>query len=523
MGHQPIFIAYGEPQRSVASSAFILKFIFVGIADMGGIMENEMKQILTTKRFDTTHTVEVTEDFSLPDYIPEVRRVVGVRANANVDGKYLNGDELEADGVVSYTILYMGGDGGLSAAPLDSSFSGRIPVRSAEGDVFGVEDIALSAAADNVVCRVTAPRRLTLSSKVKLRMFSQRTVDCGAGLEAESGEMPVRLKKETVPYAALKAHRANIECGGELREREGTKVISASGCLNMGEAKVVAEGIAVSGEARISLLLLTPDGVYTTAKGRSAVDMTLPCESGSLITAAAYGRCLMCEVDVAEDGLITWNMECDIDCDGVYGGEGEVSTDGYCTTCAETCTYADTATLSALRGVNGRLTVAGTKSVRSGMSVAGSFGRGTFERAEMNGGKLVLTGNATITAILCGDGEAVSEEMVLPVRYECDADGRGVENIAGKCEIGVWDCTARCDGETLSVTAELGINGVFLGERNVRTLAAITPDTEHSATRRRNVMTVCVPDGTETEWDIMKRYRVAEGAPKRSGKVYIIS
>jgi hypothetical protein len=53
-------------------------------------MENSMTKILAVKRLDTTQSMDVTEDFSLPDYIPEVRRVVGVQSNASVDGKYLN-------------------------------------------------------------------------------------------------------------------------------------------------------------------------------------------------------------------------------------------------------------------------------------------------------------------------------------------------------------------------------------------------------------------------------------------------
>ena len=83
-------------------------------------MENEMNRQLSVKRFDSVHTTDVSEDFSLPDYIPEVRRVVGVQSSSTVDGKYLNGDELEADGSVMYTVIYLGGDGGLCAVPLSS-------------------------------------------------------------------------------------------------------------------------------------------------------------------------------------------------------------------------------------------------------------------------------------------------------------------------------------------------------------------------------------------------------------------
>lgn len=36
------------------------------------------------KRCDTENTVDVSEDFVLPDYCPEVRRVLGVTARASV-------------------------------------------------------------------------------------------------------------------------------------------------------------------------------------------------------------------------------------------------------------------------------------------------------------------------------------------------------------------------------------------------------------------------------------------------------
>ncbi|MBE6597855.1 MAG: hypothetical protein E7638_00270 [Ruminococcaceae bacterium] len=487
-------------------------------------MENEITRKLALKRFDTTHTLDVTEDFSLPDYIPEVRRIVGVQASPSVDGKYLNGDELEADGTVSYTVLYLGGDGGLCSVPLTTAFDGRIPVKSTEGDVFGTDDLSLSSSAENVICRVTAPRRLTLSSKVKMRLFSQKTVDCAEKISAEDKKASVKLKKDKAEYAAVKALRSNIECGGELREREGTKVISAVGSLSINDAKVTKDGISVMGEARISLLLLTPDGVYTTAKGRCAVDTVIPCDTANAMGAAAYGRCLMCEIDTAEDGLITWNMECDIDCDCMMGGETEISTDGYCADYRDECTYTDAAALSALKGVNGRLTVSGTKAVRPGMTWAGGWGKAAFDKAEQNGRRLTLTGNAVITSILCGEGEATAEECVIPVKYECETDGKesGGE-LVGKCEFSVCDVGGRCDGETLNVTAELAINGVFLGERGLRYLETMTIDENAPTARRKNVLTICVPDEGESEWDVMKRYRVGDNGVNRTGKVYIIS
>ena len=54
------------------------------------------------KRFDTGTLAELSEDFTLPDYQAEVRRILGVRAQAVIDGKYLHqagvaGVDLEGD------------------------------------------------------------------------------------------------------------------------------------------------------------------------------------------------------------------------------------------------------------------------------------------------------------------------------------------------------------------------------------------------------------------------------------------
>jgi len=489
-------------------------------------MENGMTDRLAVKRFDSCHTVEAAEDFSLPDYVPEVRRVVGVQASASVDGKYLNGDTLEADGCVNYTVLYLGGEGGLCAVPLSSSFEGKIPVKTAEGDTFGADDVSLAASAENITCRVTAPRRLTLSSRVKLRVFSQRIMDCRERIEPEGFSDTVHRKRETVSCAAVKTVRFNGECGGELREREGTKVISAQGSVHISEAKPAADGIAVSGEGRTAILVLTPEGVYTTVRSRCAIDTVIPCGTEDVRSAAAYGRCLMCEVEAAEDGLITWNMEFDIDCDAVTGGDNEITADAYSSDYSDVCTYSEVTALSHVKCVNGRLTVTGSRQIRPGMTWAGGWGRAVFDHvsAERNGSRLVITGTAYVTSVLFGEGEAVSEEIAVPVKYECETEPAAEVNgdPVPKCEILVCEVSGRCDGDTLNVSAELAIGGVFLAERNVRYLESLSMDAETPVSRKKNMIRICVPDGTESEWDIMKRYRAGEGALKKAGRVYLI-
>jgi len=234
----------------------------------------------------------------------------------------------------------------------------------------------------------------------------------------------------------------------------------------------------------------------------------------------------MCEIETADDGLISWNIEYDIDCDIVRSGESEISIDGYSPEYSDECEFCDVSSLSCMKCLNSRLSVSGSKQIKPGMTYAGGWGRAVFDKAERNGSRLVISGNAYITSILCGEGEAVSEECVIPVKYECEAESpnsdKSGNGIVGKCEIIVCDTSGRCDGETLNVTAELALNGVFLEENGVRYLSCIKLDTSSRIAKKKNVIKICVPDKNESEWDIMKRYRVADSSPKKSGGVYIV-
>ena len=132
---------------------------------------------------------ETAEDFVLPDYMAEVQRIVGVTAGVTLDDAFLEGDFLEAEGSVLYTVLYQSSDKGLASAPLTSRYSCRLPLNRQEGDGFGVEDVVFQTGVENVVCRVSSPRKLSLSSKVRLQCFSLGCANGSHRVEAENEEL----------------------------------------------------------------------------------------------------------------------------------------------------------------------------------------------------------------------------------------------------------------------------------------------------------------------------------------------
>lgn len=484
-----------------------------------------MEQTIYVKRFDTSGVCDVTEDVVLPDYIPEVRRVIGVRATAFADGKYLSGDELEADGGVTYNVMYIGGDGAVCMTSQTSSYTGRVLLKT-EDDRFTPQDVVLSCSAENVNCRVTAPRRITLSSKVRMRVLSQKATD--AGMKSNTNTGAVRRKTEKTSCAVMTEYRQSGECGGEIREREGVRVVMASGELCLSDTRVNGGAVDVKGDVYVTAVLLSPDGTYTTAKSRVPIEeeISLPeLVQGSVYSAAAFGDTALLEITAGEDGVLTWRMEYDVDCVVIRSTETILTTDAYLAGCADTIETASHEAIYPACAWGGRLTIQSSVKQKPGMSYVCAWGRGNAERTETSGGRAVISGNAYLSVVEAGGGEAVLEEAAIPFRCECEALTDKTADpscITGKLAVRVVDIQARADGDVLNLTAELAISAALIGTETVKCVSAISPVSEDMPERKsENRIRIYVPDDGESAWDVEKRFRLGHEA-KADGGVYVI-
>ena len=483
-----------------------------------------MNQTIYVKRFDTAAVCDVSEDFVLPDYIPEVRRVIGVRASVSADGKYLSGDELETDGGVTYNVMYVGGDGAICMTSQTSSYTGRIPLK-AEDDRFTPQDIVLSCTAENVNCRVTAPRKITLSSKVRMKILSQKPADVTMKTE---GDFAVRRKTEERKCAVMAEYRQTGECSGEMREREGMQVICAGGELCLSDVRVNGGAVTIKGDAYVTAVLLSPEGTYVTAKSRVPVEeeITLPeVPRDCTCHAAAFGEVVLLEMQAADDGVLTWRMEYDTDCTVIKSTEASVVTDAYLVGSADVPETVSYDSVYPACAVNGRLTTQASLKLKPGMTYVCAWGRGTADRLETANGRTVISGNVFVSAVEAGGGEAILDEVSVPFRYECESvTDKTADHVclAGKTSVRVTDIQARADGDVLNLTAELAISAAVVGMETVKCVSSISPAPDDGTAKKNETMIrIYVPDDGESAWDVEKRFRLGKAA-SADGGVYVI-
>ena len=129
---------------------------------------------------------EVNEEFNLPEYEPEIKKILRVTARILPAGKYIGAGKAEFAGSVIYGVIYLGSEGEIGSVNLSSDWELAVPFPETDGECA----VYASVRADNVTCRPTGPRRLSFRTRLKSRI-----------------EMYDIVVKEKVRNAILKIHK----------------------------------------------------------------------------------------------------------------------------------------------------------------------------------------------------------------------------------------------------------------------------------------------------------------------------
>ena len=153
------------------------------------------KNCVVIKTFENTVIKEVNADCTLPDYLPDVSRILRADARVCRAGKYINGSSLEYDGTVNFSIIYSTADGIVKNAEFSSDYGGSMPLGDFSGDCSVDADTEL----DSVTVRLQNPRKL--SAKARVSVSAQiNCLDCAspAVTGRTGGGDDIRCKTENI-------------------------------------------------------------------------------------------------------------------------------------------------------------------------------------------------------------------------------------------------------------------------------------------------------------------------------------
>ncbi|MBP3666947.1 MAG: hypothetical protein J6K29_07840 [Clostridia bacterium] len=484
-------------------------------------------------------TAEVAGDFTLPDYQPEIKRLLRIGVNLLPPEPYSGGSEIA--GSMDYYVLYIGQEGGVYCAPLSTEY--RLEVRNeGEGVVasMGEPSVCLCDLSSEVpIGRVLAPRRLNIRCKIKARVgmygespLSTVSEENDPTVEALTAEATAgRVFRGMGQLTALQDDVILPPADGEMR------VVCAEGQVMVTEATPALGLVNCRGEVTVKLTLTPAETMAEFASDvppeprapkltvlRRKIPFSISVETEGVTpacTATACGYCTEISVEM-EEGQLHVETGVSVEARAQKNETVTFVKDLYSTRREVACLYATYPAEKALRALNGNFTLSDSLPLSEvGIHPAATVADITATAlpdaltADPAKGRCVLTGTCRCHLLLLRDGEFTTAEPVIPFRYEFDDPSLlqasdGTLPVAFDGGVTVINCRARMDGERMGIDAELS---VAVRTHTPAPFTALT-DTEfkNEVTRRQGEYIICFPAPTDSVWSVAKRYHAPMAA-----------
>ena len=477
--------------------------------------ENQEMQYMTQPICRQSVKEELSADYTLPDYRPEIRRLLYVGAVVLPPAKYVGGGRVELDGVVEYQILYVGADGELYSAPLTGEYGVALPLEGGAQIDFGEGVCVLSSArAESVTPRVTGPRRLTLRTRLVCEVSAYGKRPMAESVRGEAAPESICVMQKEASVAELSSFSSDeITLLDEVAlPSADARVVSADGRVMMRPATRGEGEVTLEGDVLLSVLCAYPDGRVDTVDKKipfASVQQTdaLMGEGCELLTRGQVRELtvnveegkLLCEIRVTTDTRVMSNRPL------------AYRSDLFSTACPTEVTVGRYTLPVHLHSFGGNLTQSERLALAQvglveGTKIVTAFGTASLESGEeKDGGKYALTGQCRYVLICERDGEFSASEVSLPLRYVTErADGRVT---AFDAVATVVACRAQVNGDTLELDAELSVGGSLMGEQTVCPVEEVSFG--EAEPRPCGQMIFCFPAPGESLWEVAKRYRVS--------------
>ena len=490
-------------------------------------------------------TAEVTGDFTLPDYQPEIKKLLRIGVNLLPPDAGRGGSDLM--GSMDYYVLYVGMDGGVYCAPLSTEYRLESPGEGGGAGLpaaMGEPTLCLCDLSSEVpVGRVVSPRRLSIRCRVKARVRAYGECPLGPWSGGD-GDPTVETLTAEVPAGRLyRALGEPLALGDDiiLSPAEGEmRVVCAEGQVMMTEAIPSAGVVSCRGEVTVKLTLCPADTMgdmtvepagdapaersappLTVLQRKIPFSLTVGMEGvTSSCAATACGYCSEITVQM-DDGRLHLDVGVLTE---VRAQQNEVVSyvaDLYSTRREGINRYAEYPAEVGQRALNGNFTLSDSLPLsEAGIDPAARVADVTAVAvpeeltAIPDKGRCVLTGKCRCHLLLQKDGEIGAAEVELPFRYEFDdlnlprGDGATVPAFDGS--VTVVNCRARMDGERVGIDAELAVSVRTHVPAPFTALTDVSLGNE--VTRRRGEYVICFPAPTDTVWSVAKRYHAPMAA-----------
>ncbi len=472
---------------------------------------------------------ELSDDFILPDYLPDVKKVVWVEACPRLGNRFLGSGILEFEGAVAYKVLYIADDNRVRCAAFLSDFKNKIAGDELSEDCVDI----LRPVASELNCRMQNPRKLNIRCKAGVTGAIWRRATFLPELYGARGndEKSIETKENCVDALNITNRRETGMVFSEDITLDSSmppigEMICSSAAIYVDECRPSGNELLLRGVCEL-------EAIYSTASGEGEdyvlLRRTLPYSQALDADSLKDGcTCLVTvlpegiTVNVREDEfgkrrMIELDINYSLDVEAihpkkVYYCEDCYSVDRECqTTQANQQIWRLSDSMRCSFSINENrllqdIDAIGMREVKACNVMPVMY----LEAERTKKSRPVLGGSAKVSILgVKEDGQYCSTVLELPLRFE------GETPLKDEQVKTVIDCRAsgircRVDDEKLYIDFEVICNVLLTAAQDAQTIQVIRmlPDKPREGDKGA-VATLYFPENGETLFDIAKKYKVA--------------
>ena len=483
--------------------------------------------------FDGRFVKETSEDFILPDYLPDIKKIVSTFPTSLIKGRFLGSGTLEYEGEVSYRILYVAEDRSLKSVTFLTGFDEKIG-----GEEFCAECVEIiSPLCENVSVRLLNPRKVNIRSSngAKVSVFKRHChLPALYGARTADDEQALQTKTLCLDGANVLSLRENgltlsEDISFEAAMPNATELIFARVFPFVQDCRTFEGEVQLRGVAELFCILSagkTEEGKeeWILLSRSLSFSQTLKNESlheGGRCLAALYPEgsdFRLREDEFGQKRVVEFDMTylCDLTVfydkqvaviEDVYSLQRETEKNG-----SEKAFYRPVAALKGGFSVNEGVTLDLPQD--GGYRLVYAFAEPSLKLAsESKNGKAVLEGSCALSLLLRDSAGAPDvRRTTLTLRFVTDVPV-SEELLEGDISAKAAGVRCRLEGNTVSCDMEIAFHGLLLccQKRQVVDTIRILPEKRSTPGKRGSVILYYKEEG-ESLFDIAKKYGVPASA-----------
>lgn len=206
--------------------------------------------------FEGCKEVPIDLDFSLPDYCPDVQKILKCRVLPNINSRNISGDRLNIDGAADIRVIYLDGENNhVRCCENTVPFSVSIDIKSTPENAVSLT----FAKTEYVNCRAVSQRKIDIHGAVSIcakiyNKFEKNVSCCVNGKD-------IQQKIESVPISFLTSIGQQQFTLSEVLDMDGSVspelIINSNLSVNFNDYKVMPNKVVAKGEAILKVLYIS--------------------------------------------------------------------------------------------------------------------------------------------------------------------------------------------------------------------------------------------------------------------------